>query len=199
MAVTPYVTLAALKQALGLPVAAGPNDAALNQALASATVRINNSCNRPGTGFNLDAAVTARVFQARDPEWLLVNDIGDLTGLAVATGQVGAFTNAIAAADFEPQPLNAYAIGRTVEVLHHHWAWWPTWPSVRIQVTAKWGWPAVPDPIVQACLILSARLFDRRNSPGGIANAGDFGPIRVTRQDPDVLDLISEYQRPGFA
>lgn len=194
---TPYATLAALKLSLGITDTVWDTD--LNAKLASATLRINEHCGRIGTGFNLDAAPSARVFEARDAEYLTVDDIGSLTGFAVATGQVGSFTNTIALTDFETRPLNAFVIGRPIEVLRHFWAYWPTWPSVRVQVTATWGWPAVPDTVVNACLLQAAHLFRRKDTPDGLANAGDFGPIRVGRVDPDVEDLLTTYARPGFA
>lgn len=199
MATTPYATLTQFKSYLGGQFSDSSDDVLLNVALVSGASRINNSCGRPGTGFNLDPAPSARVFEARDAEYLTVDDIGDLTGFAVATGQVGSFTNTVALADFETRPLNALVKGRAIEVLRHHWAFWPTWPSVRVQVTARWGWPAIPDTIVSAQLLQSARLFNRKNSPDGIANAGDFGPIRVSRADPDIEAMLTDYTRPGFA
>lgn len=198
MITTPYVDLATLKVSVGIPNGDTQDDGLLNKALAGATRRINEHCGRPGTGFNLEPTPTARVFEARDAEYLSVDDIASLTGFSVSTGQVGSFTNAVPTTDFETRPLNAFAVGRPIEVLRHYWAFWPTWPSMRVQVTAQYGWPAVPDDVVQACLIQAARLFRRKDSPDGVANAGDFGPIRVGRVDPDVEDLLTTYAKPGF-
>lgn len=196
---TPYATLASLKLSLGIPSSDTQDDVLLTAALASATNRINEHTGRYAPGFGLDVAPSARVFAATHPTYLPVDDIGSLVGMVVASGQGGAYTTTVALADFETRPLNALAQGRPVEVLRHHWAFWPAaWPSIRVQVTALWGWPAIPDAVVQACLIEAARQFRRKDSPDGVANAGDFGPIRVGKVDPDVEALLLHYVKPGF-
>jgi len=141
---------------------------------------------------------TARTYEAKHPSELPVDSFYDLASLVVATGQVGSPFSPVNATDFEARPLNALVRGRPYQTLKHHWHFWPTWPSVRVQVTAKWGWPAVPDNVVEACLILAARIFRRKDSPDGTAGAGDFGPIRISRTDPDVADMLSHYVKPGF-
>lgn len=42
----------------------------------------------------------------------------------------------------------------------------------------------------QAVLMQSARLWRRRQSPDGVAAFGEFGPIRVSTLDPDVIGLL---------
>ena len=69
----------------------------------------------------------------------------------------------------------------------------------RARVTADWGWPAVPDAIVEATLLLANRRFMRKDSPEGIAGWAAEGPVRVSRFDPDIEDLVGPYVIPGFA
>lgn len=64
----------------------------------------------------------------------------------------------------------------------------------RLQVTAKWGWPAIPSQVAQACLIQSARIFKRRYSPEGVAGFGEFGAVRVNSLDVDVQRLLADYR-----
>ena len=71
-----------------------------------------------------------------------------------------------------------------------------------VEVTAKWGYQtAVPDAVQTAALILSCRLFQRRSSPLGVMAGvvNDFGPMRVSRVDPDYRALLSGYRRIGVA
>jgi hypothetical protein len=68
-----------------------------------------------------------------------------------------------------------------------------------VEVTAKWGWPAVPDSIKQATLMLSSRLYGRKASPMGVIGVGDFGPVRISRSDPDIAHLLMDYRRAGVA
>lgn len=66
----------------------------------------------------------------------------------------------------------------------------------RVQITGVWGWDAIPEAVTQACLIKSAKVFARHQSPNGIAGVGEFGPIRISRfEDPDVVDLLDPYRR----
>jgi hypothetical protein len=66
----------------------------------------------------------------------------------------------------------------------------------RVQITGVWGWDAVPDSVKQACLIKSAKVFARHQSPQGVAGVGDFGPIRISRfEDPDVVSFLDPYRR----
>ena len=71
-----------------------------------------------------------------------------------------------------------------------------------MEVTAKWGYQeAVPDAVQTAALILSCRLFQRRSSPLGVMAGvvNDFGPMRVSRVDPDYRALLAGYRRIGVA
>lgn len=53
--------------------------------------------------------------------------------------------------------------------------------------------------ILRAFIMLVARLYRRRNSPGGIEALGDTGPVYISRRDPDIAMLlgIGEYTRPA--
>ena len=74
---------------------------------------------------------------------------------------------------------------------------YPPMPS--FQITATWGWPAIPDDIREAAILLSMRMFSRYNAPLGVAGFGDMGAITVRAIDPDVRDLLSPYVIIGFA
>lgn len=47
--------------------------------------------------------------------------------------------------------------------------------------------------VVQAVLMLAARLYKRRQSPEGVAGWADQGAIVVVARDPDVERLIEPY------
>jgi len=68
-----------------------------------------------------------------------------------------------------------------------------------VQVTAKWGWASLPEPVEQACLMLSSRLYNRKASPMGVIGVGDFGPVRISRSDPDIAAMLLRYALPAVA
>lgn len=70
-----------------------------------------------------------------------------------------------------------------------------TGKTARVEITGIWGWPAVPNSVNQACLLLAARLFSRKESPQGVAGFGEFGQIRVAPNDRDVTALLDPYRR----
>ena len=197
MTATSYATLTLVKAQLGIDD--GQDDVLIQAALDATTTNINERTGRPGTGFNLASAPSARVFWPTHPALLSIDDVSDPATMSVSTGQVGNFTNPVTADNFHCLPDNALVEGRPVECLEHYWSYWPTWPSVGVQITAVWGWPAVPADVIEAQLIWCSRLFKRKDSPDGIAGASDFGPIRVGRMDPDVADMLADYMKGGFA
>ncbi|WP_406225319.1 phage gp6-like head-tail connector protein [Streptomyces anulatus] len=193
-----YGTRAALKERLGLPATDTSRDSALDGALAGASRSIEKA-----TGRRFDLAVEpvirtynprGRVVHRDDGQLLLVNDIGSVTGLVVETGSGSTFS---AVTGFETSPDNALADGQPITgLLLFHGSWGSV--TGRVRVTARFGWPAVPDDVAEAALIQAARLYRRKDSPEGITGSAEWGVVRLSRRDPDVWNLIEPYVLPGF-
>lgn len=49
------------------------------------------------------------------------------------------------------------------------------------------GWPA---NIKLGATMLAARVYRRRNSPAGVESLGEAGPVYVSRNDPDLAQLL---------
>ena len=66
-----------------------------------------------------------------------------------------------------------------------------------VELTGKFGWPAVPPAIEQAALILTGRLLKRgRETPYGVLGLGlDGAAVRINRTDPDVQTLAAPFVR----
>jgi hypothetical protein len=76
---------------------------------------------------------------------------------------------------------------------------WPAYCVRRaVQITALWGWSAVPDPVKQATLIIAAEQWKLKDAPFGVAGFGEFGPIRV-RDNPMAASLLARYRHPVTA
>jgi len=57
---------------------------------------------------------------------------------------------------------------------------------------------AIKNPeVVQAVLLLAARLYKRRLSPEGVAGWEDMGAVRVVARDPDIDRLIEQHIDAG--
>lgn len=189
-----YETLANAKLAIGMTTS--DRDALVMKALAAASRGIDDAT---GRRFWLDQSASPRVFTPRSrvlrdggTDKFLVDDIGDDTGLVVEVGSTSDGWTAVT--DYETDPENALATGKPISAfVGARGIWWP-----RVRVTARWGWPAIPDVVVQATLIQTLRLYRRKDSPEGVAGSADWGAVRVVRIDPDVQALIQHLVLPGF-
>lgn len=193
-----YTTTTTLKLALNTSDAT--RDDLLTAAIAAASRGIDRYC---GRRFYLDSAVSERTYNPEfrtvsheTGELLIVDDIGTATGLVVETGDVGGSYSAIT--DYESWPENAIARGLPITGLLRYSGTWGTSGTARVQVTAKWGWPAVPEEITQATILQALRLFKRKDSPEGVLGSAEWGAVRVGRVDPDVMSLIQRFMLPGF-
>ena len=192
------MALSELKTALGISGSA--DDTYLNLAIDAAEKSINDLCGRK---FTADSSATARTYRAQ-PYLAVTDDISTLTGLVVKTDTAadGTFDTTWASTDYQVEPLNNLTKGRSVNNLRAIGSY--TYPvygdgQVSVEVTAKWGWPSVPDPVKQATLLTSSRLYGRKASPMGVIGVGDFGPVRISRTDPDIAALLMDYKRAGVA
>ena len=195
-----YVALSELKSALGITVST--DDAFLNLAIDSAEQSINDLCGRK---FTADGSASARTYRAQ-PYLAVTDDISTLTGLVVKTDTSGdgTFDTTWASTDYQVEPLNNLlkTTPRSVNNLRAVGSYtFPVYGDglAAVEVTAKWGWPAVPDSVKQATLMLASRLYGRKASPMGVIGVGDFGPVRISRSDPDIAHLLMDYRRAGVA
>lgn len=194
-----YASLAQLKDLF--TITDTDRDSVLVDKLAAASRSIDTTTDRR---FYLDTAATARVINPTrrvvqdDDGWrLLVADIGDLDDLVVEAGRASAWTDITSSV--EAEPTDAIEEGKAVTSLLRIGGTWPTGAGRRVRVTARWGWPAVPQGVHEATLILAARLFKRKDSPEGVLGSSEWGVIRLSRTDPDVYEQIKSYIRPGLA
>jgi len=70
-------------------------------------------------------------------------------------------------------------------------------PGVRL--TARWGWPSVPDDIVEATLILTADLYKRKSSVGGVLGLSELGAIKMSPLGRDIASIVRAYRREVLA
>lgn len=69
-------------------------------------------------------------------------------------------------------------------------------PSIvnNVQITAKFGYSFIPEPIKQATLIQGLRLFKRKDAPFNILGNEQTGQIELFNKfDPDARELIKGY------
>lgn len=193
------ITTANLKAHLG--ISDSTDDGTLGWAVDATNSAIVEYCGRT---FDKTAtgSASARVFDRLDACTVEVDDFWETSVLVVETDDDddGTFeTTWTINTDFVLEPLNGRRYGQTwpYETLRAVGSRrFPLLARPAIQVTAAWGWTAMPAPVFEAALIKAARVWKRRKSPEGVLSGfAEFGPVRVSRsEDPDVVDLLDRYE-----
>ena len=197
-----YTTLNAMKSYLS--ISDNTDDAILETMVESASRSIDRIANRR---FYLDSSASARQYRAYNDVFAYVDDIGTTSSLAVALDQDGdgVFETTLTLnTDYLLDPLTAPSLGRpyTQLTMVNTTYTFPMFPGIfsnglrpGVQVTARWGWPSVPDDIEMACQILTADLYKRKDSPGGVLGLGDLGAIRMSPLGRDVTAMVRAYKK----
>lgn len=201
-----YCTQAQVKADLGIGDTA--DDALIDESIAAASRQIDAEC---GRRFWQDATVQTRLYHAENPLLVEVDDISTLTGLVVKSdvSGVGLYDLTLAiTTDFLAYPLNAdketpvrpfeelrVVTGLTTSGLG--FACYGTRPGV--QVTAKFGWPAVPDDVTKACIIQATQLYKAKDAVFGAIALGDTGAAMRVRPglNPQAAGLLDTYRKPA--
>ena len=203
MATNGYCTVNELKSALRISVGDTVDDALLDNCIGAASRLIDGYCNRQFWAYS---SATVRVYQANTEYVCDIDDIYSTSGFILKTSTFadGNFDVTWATTDYQLEPLNGVLDGLTWSYNKLRAIGDYLFPTVNanygeqalVQVTALFGWTSIPEPIKQACIIQSSRIFKRYDSPLGVAGFGDIGAIRVSRfLDPDMAQLVEPYRR----
>lgn len=71
---------------------------------------------------------------------------------------------------------------------------WTTRRRPSVQVTATFGWPAVPNRVHEAAVLIAIETFKLKDAPFGVAGFSEFGVVRV-RDNPKIARLLSKYMK----
>lgn len=157
---------------------------------------------RTGQFFTKDAAAVVRVFRpevSTSELWLGTNLAANPTQIRLDTGNDGTYATTLSSTNWELWPLNA-ADGpeprpyRRIDLVP-----WGTYTSFaagqRVEVTAQWGWPSVPEAVRQACIHLTAIL--RIESPRATSSVDELGrTVGMSAQASGIInDLLAAYPR----
>ena len=173
----------------------------LTAACDSASAEVEAYCGRT---FTRDTQATARRFRVVAPTYVVIDDAWDVDVVKTDNNDDGVFETTWSANDYETDPLNGVVDGRS------------GWPATTlsavgtlnfivdrqrptVEVTAKWGWAAVPEPVRQACLLLASELLKAREAPFGVAGIDAMGAVVRVRQNTLVAARLNPYRRGSRA
>jgi hypothetical protein len=194
-----YCTLAEVKAALRLTDTV--DDTLIEKAIEGASRRIDSYTNR---FFYKTSAIAIPIFPFNEYLVRFPNDVANTT-VTIKTDLNGDGTYArtlTQGTDYVLEPTSAPILGRPyLQARALGGATFPLYYSpapATVQVTAYWGWDAVPNDVREACVLLSMRQFARLNAALGVVGFADMA-IQVKAVDPDVRDLLNGYKIFGIA
>lgn len=190
-----YLTVPELQNAL--PVSDSGDVVLLGTAIDGASRSVDAYC---GQRFWADATVKTREYWASG-NLARVDPISTTNGLIVKTDPAsdGTFgTTLTITTDFVLLPANApdnYPAAPYTQILlpDTTFPWSARRPN--LQVTATFGWPAVPEDVKAAAMLLARDLYkELKDAPFGVAGVAEFGVLRI-RQNPTARMLLGRYRR----
>lgn len=188
------------------------NDA-VTDATNAAIQAVQDYCGRD-FGKTAEASESARVYGCpQGGQWrgiyssteAIVHDIWSTTNLVIKTdeGDDGTYETTWSSSDYVLEPLNqldgeSYTPYWRIRAVESRL--FPVYSRrPALQVTAAWGWTAVPADVKQAALLKAAWLYARGGATLGVAGFGQMGEVRVGRFDPDFESMIGRFRHPYMA
>lgn len=197
------ITLDAAKYALGIQD--NDDDEQIEYAVEVASRALENLCGR-GRKFWQDSTVVARKFYPSEACRVYVNDISTLTGLVVKVdqGDDGTFETTLTIdTDFIVEPVNAAAEypvqpWTSIRLLSGSLSSFPVLSSGRpsVEVTAKFGWSAVPEAVERACVLHTRTVYKAiQTQNSGLQLSVDGTVLRVPAVEPIVRMMMEPFVR----
>lgn len=177
----------------------------IERAISAVSRAIDNYCGFPRRRFWRDQSPTAHEYVSDSPFILYVDDIASKVGLTVETDPSGdgTYSEIWSLSDYVLKPLNSDVNGTAFAWTRIEAVGVQRFPLARngrptVRVTGLHGWSAVPDEVLQACIIRTVSILKRKDAPFGVAGFGEFGTsVRIRAEDPDVADLLASFRRYG--
>jgi hypothetical protein len=201
-----YADLDSFKAQMRIKVNDLEDDARLEAAIAAASRQIDG---HTGRRFWQDATVVDRQFYADNARMCYVDDISTTSGLIVKVDDDddGVFeTTLTVTSNYILLPLNAadmvpvHPFTEIALVDSNGAVSLPVHGSGRpgVQITARWGWPAIPDDVTKACLVQAGMLFKADDASLGAVQFADAGvALRMqNRLHPIAEALLEPYCKP---
>ena len=177
MALQEYTDLQTMRTYLGLK--ATENDGLLQEAIASASREVDKRCNRY---FGRDSEPSARTFDVDGNGIVFVDDIADPDSIEIPG--LGSCT---------ALPRNGVVDGIPGHPITRIKSPWLC-EGETVTITAIWGWPEVPDVIVEATKMLAAETFSQKDTPLGVKGMDEFGTVRV-RDRYSIMTKLAPYDK----
>lgn len=169
------------------------DDATITALITAASRMVEELTNR-----RFDQTTETRYFTPTGTWWTEIDDLVSATQVATDIDGNRTYTEVWVAADYEFEPVNAP--GRSFPYTQIAIAPQGTrsFPVLRrgVRIAGTWGWPAVPQPVTEATILIAIRLFKRTDAPFGVVGSNELGgSVTIPSRDPDVQAMLMPYRR----
>lgn len=186
-----YCTLNELKARLGITDNA--DDTILENVIEAASRVIDSDCN---TRFY--AASETRYFSAEAPGVVTVDDLLSVSSLTTDDNVDGTYSTTWATTDYQLMPFNSTPY-REIRVKPGGAKLFPVSAyQGLVKVIGSFGYSSTtPDAINEACLILSARYFKRKDAIFGVLGSAELGTLYIQNlnKDGEYIRAIQKFVR----
>ena len=184
-----YATLDELKARLNIQLGDTTDDAMLESSIEAASRAVDGM-----TGRHFYSATETHYYAAEEWGEIDTDDIVSVSSLTTDEDGDRVYEVTWGATDFELGPGDSAPYTRIYAAPNGSYAF--TFERKSIKVTGVFGWPAVPDAVREATLLLAARYHSRRNTPLGVqVGKPEFGNLSIPGKDPDVERLLAPYRK----
>lgn len=190
-----YCTSAELKAYI--TTVSATDDSRIALAITAASRAIETATDRQFGVLSVAAARYYSVCRYGDGRYIAeVDDFQSAAGLVVKFDLDDDYTYETTTTAFRKLPLNAASDTLPWTQLAFNSGTTVSLTKDALEVTALWGWTAVPDTIKQATLLQASRFFKRKDAPFGVAGSPEMGnELRLLAKcDPDVEVMIQAYR-----
>ena len=194
-----YCTLADLKSPQVLNLTVSTYDQLLCDIITGVSRAIDNTLSRH---FYSSTASETRYYTPKQETSLYIGDTVSVSAVATDTlDGKRTYPYTWATTDYDLWPFDAPTTGepyRFIDVTPNGNYTFPLKLAKGVSVTGIFGWAAVPPPIAEACLLQSAVVYKRFQTPLGVSAMSALGQqiVRVPGIDLMYISLIGSYRMP---
>lgn len=190
-----YATLAELKSQDRLGITAATWDTQIEGVIESVSREIDLLCAR---FFWTDTNDVTRYFTAAAEDYLLIGDWASITSVSTDSFGDRVYNAWTVDVDFDLYPYDANSDGKPymrIDVTPRGSKRFYPGITKGVKIVGKRGFPAVPKPIHEACILWSMRAYKRYATPLGVSAMTALGEmsVKVPPPDPDVQVKIAPY------
>lgn len=172
----PYATSSQVKLALGIEPANTTKDALIAQVLPAVDGAIDNYTHRTFALYNGTDPATMREFPIEESGFTTIDDFVQGSVTTVVAVAPGAVLTTLTTSQYVAQPAAEESdVGWYIETLpmggtspemgfaRNLDTLWPKYGNLLptyLRVTAKWGWPAIPAPVMQAAVWTAVAMIE---------------------------------------